>query len=92
MNRTTSKIISAALIVFTLSVGEALAQATMAQAGSLPAGRVSPVRQRHSRRWSNRRMPARQRIPAERGLSSGDVRRADREGYVSRSHFRANAE
>ena len=31
MNRTTSKIISASLIVFTLGVGETLAQATRAQ-------------------------------------------------------------
>ena len=93
MNRTTSKIISAALIVLTLGVGEALAQATMAQqeacrpdvfrlcGSDIPdVGRIVACLRGNESRLS---AACHQVMFAEPTVS---------EGYAGRSHFRANAE
>ena len=93
MNRTTSKIISAVLIVFTLGAGEALAQATRAQeeacqpdvfrlcGSDIPdVGRIVACLRGNESRLS---AACHQVMFAEPTVS---------EGYVSRSHFRANAE
>ena len=93
MNRTTSKIISAALIVFTLGGGAALVQGTMAQqdacrpnvfrlcGGDIPdVGRIIACLRGNVSRLS---AACHQVMFAEPTVS---------EGYVSRSHFRANAE
>ena len=93
MNRTTSKIISAALIVFTLGVGEALAQATRAQqeacqpdvfrlcGSDIPdVGRIVACLRGNESRLSG---ACHQVMFAEPTVS---------EGYASRSHFRANVE
>ena len=93
MKRTTSKIISAALIVFTLGVGEALAQATRAQqeacepdvfrlcGSDIPdVGRIVACLRGNESRLS---AACHQVMFAEPTVS---------EGYASRSHFRANVE
>jgi hypothetical protein len=93
MNRTTSKITSVALIVLTLGVGEALAQATTAQqeacrpdvfrlcGSDIPdVGRIVACLRGNESRLS---AACHQVMFAEPTVS---------EGYVSRSHFRANAE
>ena len=93
MNRTTSKIISAALIVFTLGVGEALAQATRAQqeacepdvfrlcGSDIPdVGRIVACLRGNESRLS----AAWHQVMFAEPTGS--------EGYASRSHFRANAE
>ena len=93
MNRTTSKIISAALIVFTLGAGEALAQATRAQeeacqpdvfrlcGSDIPdVGRIVACLRGNESRLS---AACHQVMFAEPTVS---------EGYASRSHFRANVE
>ena len=93
MNRTTSKIISAALIVFTLGAGEALAQATRAQqeacqpdvfrlcGSDIPdVGRIVACLRGNESRLNG---ACHQVMFAEPTVS---------EGYASRSHFRANVE
>jgi hypothetical protein len=93
MNRTTSKITSVALIVLTLGVGEALAQATTAQqeacrpdvfrlcGSDIPdVGRIVACLRGNESRLS---AACHQVMFAEPTLS---------EGYASRSHFRANVE
>ena len=93
MNRTTSKIISASLMVFTLGVGEALAQATRAQqeacqpdvfrlcGSDIPdVGRIVACLRGNESRPS---AACHQVMFAEPTVS---------EGYASRSHFRANVE
>jgi len=93
MNRTTSRIISAALIVFTLGVGEALALATMAQqeacrpdvfrlcGSDIPdVGRIVACLRGNESRLS---AACHQVMFGEPTVS---------EGYASRSHFRANVE
>ena len=92
MNRTTSKIISAALIVFTLGVGEALAPTTAQQEACRPdvfrlcgsdipdVGRIVACLRGNESRLS---AACHQVMFAEPTVS---------EGYASRSHFRANVE
>ena len=93
MNRTTSKITSVALIVLTLGVGEALAQATTAQqeacrpdvfrlcgSGIPDVGRIVACLRGNESRLS---AACHQVMFAEPTVS---------EGYASRSHFRANVE
>ena len=93
MNRTTTKVISAALTVFTLGVGEALAQAPKAQqqaceqdvfrlcGSDIPdVGRIVACLRGNESRLS---AACHQVMFAEPTLS---------EGYASRSHFRANVE
>jgi hypothetical protein len=93
MNRTTSKITSVALIVLTLGVGEALAQATTAQqeacrpdvlrlcGSDIPdVGRIVACLRGNESRLS---AACHQVMFAEPTVS---------EGYASRSHFRANVE
>ena len=93
MTRTTSKLISAALIVFALGVGEALAQATMAQqeacqpdvfrlcGSDIPdIGRIVACLRGNEARLS----AACHQVMFARATVS--------EGYVSRSHVRANVE
>ena len=93
MNRTTTKVISAALTVFTLGVGEALAQATKAQqqacepdvfrlcGSDIPdVGRIVTCLRGNESRLS---AACHQVMFVEPTLS---------EGYASRSHFRANVE
>ena len=93
MNRTTSKITSVALIVLTLGVGEALAQATTAQqeacqpdvfrlcGSDIPdVGRIVACLRGNESRLNG---ACHQVMFAEPTVS---------EGYASRSHFRANVE
>jgi hypothetical protein len=93
MNRTTSKIIGAALIVFTLGGSEALAQATMAQqeacqpdvfrlcGSDIPdVSRIVACLRGNESRLS---AACHQVMFAEPAVS---------EGYTSRSRFRSNAE
>ena len=93
MNRTTSKITSVVLIVLTLGVGEALAQATTAQqeacrpdvfrlcGSDIPdVGRIVACLRGNESRLS---AACHQVMFAEPTLP---------EGYASRSHFRANVE
>ena len=93
MNRTTSKITSVALIVLTLGVGEAFAQATTAQqeacrpdvfrlcGSDIPdVGRIVACLRGNESRLS---AACHQVMFGEPTVS---------EGYASRSHFRANVE